>query len=93
VTTVLIGANARRQLRRVPQHVLGKLLYWVSVIEQEGLSEAGKMRGFHDEALKGKLKGLRSIRLNRAYRALYRVGIQGGRKTVHIEGITKHVYH
>jgi proteic killer suppression protein len=48
--------------------------------------------GFHDEPLKGDRKGQRSIRLNKAYRAIY---IEGQRKEVHIISIievNKHEY-
>lgn len=37
----------------------------------EGLEEVQKSPGYHDEKLKGKLVGLRSIRLNRSYRVIY----------------------
>ena len=42
---------------------------WVDAVERVGLEEARKVPGFHDEPLKGKLEGCRSIRLNDAYRA------------------------
>jgi len=36
-----------------------------------GIREMRKCKGFHDEPLKGKLQGQRSVRLNGAYRAIY----------------------
>ena len=41
------------------------------VVERIGLLEARKLSGYYDEPLKGKRKGQRSIRLSRAYRAIY----------------------
>lgn len=36
-----------------------------------GIQETMKIKGFHDEPLKGKRAGQRSIRLNKFYRAIY----------------------
>lgn len=51
--------------------MLDKFAAWVQSVELVGLEEVRKVAGFHDEALKGNRKGQRSIRLNRAYRAIY----------------------
>lgn len=40
-------------------------------MSHRGLYEVRKIPGYHDEPLKGKRTGQRSIRLNRAYRAIY----------------------
>jgi proteic killer suppression protein len=48
-------------------------LAWVSRVEKAGLEDVRKTPGFHDEPLKGKLEGLRSIKLSRGYRAYYRI--------------------
>jgi para-nitrobenzyl esterase len=50
-----------------------------------------KVPGYHDEPLKGDRAGQRSIRLSRAYRAIYE--IRGGTaKFVSIEEVNKHDY-
>jgi len=69
-----------------------KLLAWVLWIEREGIEEVRKIPGFHDEPLKGKRRGRRSIRLSRAYRAIYRVAESGGLEIVLVEEVTKHGY-
>jgi proteic killer suppression protein len=51
----------------VPKPILDKLQSWIEAIEIEGLREIRKLPGFHDEPLKRKRKGQRSIRLNRSY--------------------------
>lgn len=64
---------------------------WVLAIENNGLEEVRKIPGFHDEPLQGKLKGYRSIRLNRAWRAYYRL-VKNGIEFVSLERVDKHVY-
>lgn len=51
-----------------------------------------KVPGFHDEPLKGDRKGQRSIRLNRAYRAIYVVSKGGAVELVSVEEVSKHDY-
>ena len=71
ITTVVLTAQARKDLRNLPAQIVRKFAAWVRFVEQEGLEEARKIPGFHDEALKGERKGQRSIRLSQAYRAIY----------------------
>lgn len=61
---VIISKDASKDLRKVPRPILDKLQSWIEAIELEGLREVRKLSGFHDEPLKGKRKGQRSIRLN-----------------------------
>jgi proteic killer suppression protein len=58
---------------------------------QAASHSAAAHRGYHDEPLKGARAGQRSIRLSRAYRAIYEV--KGGTaKFVSIEEVSKHDY-
>ena len=50
------------------------------------------MNGYHDEPLKGRRLGQRSIRLNKAYRAIYELKNNGTTELVHIEEVNKHDY-
>ena len=70
---VTISKNALKDLRKVPKPILDKLQSWIEAIELEGLREIRKLSGFHDEPLRGKRTGQRSIRLSRSYRAIYTV--------------------
>ena len=57
-----------------------------------GISKVRTIPGFHDEPLKGNREGQRSIRLNKAYRAIY---IENEKKEVTIISIievNKHDY-
>ena len=55
------------------------------------MEQLRKVPGYHDEPLKGRLKGLRSIRLSKGYRAYYRL-VNDAPEFVHVERIDKHVY-
>lgn len=75
-----------KQLARVPDFIRSKVLFWVFLVETNGLAEVMKSPGFHDEPLKGDRKGQRSVRMNKAYRLIYHV-IQD---RVHIELLEVH---
>ena len=71
IHTVTISETALTQLQKVPVHIAEKLYTWIKQVKLLGLSETRKIMGYHDEPLKGARDGQRSIRLNRAYRAIY----------------------
>jgi toxin HigB-1 len=84
--------NAQKDLIKVPSFIRDKLLLWVDAVERLGINKVRKVPGFHDEPLKGNRKGQRSIRLNKAYRAIY---TEDDYKEVHIISIievNKHEY-
>ncbi len=89
---VEISRLALKQLRKVPRHVVDKLLGWVRFVERDGLEEARKIPGFHDEPLRGKRAGQRSIRLSKAYRAIYHIDNSGAVALVVVEEVSKHGY-
>ena len=86
---LLIG---QKELKKLPQHVLDKLLAWVRSVERDGLENVRVPPGYHDEPLKGKRAGQRSIRLSKAYRAIYRIGHDGETELVEIIEANKHRY-
>jgi proteic killer suppression protein len=57
-----------------------------------GMPSVRKLPGFHDEPLKGTRLGQRSIRLNRAYRAIYMERHGGGIELVEVIEVNKHEY-
>ena len=89
---VELSRLALRQLRKVPRHVVDKLLAWIHLVEEEGLEEARKIPGFHDEPLLGRRVGQRSVRLSRAYRAIYKIEQRRVISFVVVEKVTKHDY-
>ena len=84
--------NAKDDLIKVPIFIREKLFIWIDTVKKTGMSQARKIRGFHDEPLKGKRKGQRSVRLNKAYRAIY---IETSNKEIYLISIievNKHEY-
>ena len=65
---------------------------WIEAVEEDGLESTRRVRGFHDESLKGKRRGQRSIRLSRQWRAIYDIREDGGAQLVSVEEMTPHVY-
>lgn len=89
---VLVSRRAQKDLRAAPPHVRSKLKMWIDGVSREGLDEMRKISGFHDEPLRGKRAGQRSIRLSRSYRAIYRILRDGTLSFVRVEKVTKHAY-
>lgn len=75
-----------KQLERVPGFIRKKVLFWVFLVEFEGIGEVARSPGFHDEPLKGARQEQRSVRMNRAYRLIYRVLVD----RIHIELLEVH---
>ena len=68
---VKLDPSVKKVLNKFPKHIVRKLLIWAESVENYGLRNVQKVPGYHDEPLRGKRFGQRSIRLNRAYRAIY----------------------
>lgn len=75
----------------MPPMIGRKLAFWIEDVSHKGLKEVRKVPGYHDEPLKGKRLGQRSIRLNKAYRAIY-VETKGDPVIVDIIEVSKHKY-
>lgn len=89
---VELSRTARKQLAKLPIHIVRKLAIWVDLVEFDGLDAARAVPGFRDHALKGTWQGYRAIRLSDAYRAIYRVRSDGSIEAVHVEEVNKHDY-
>jgi len=88
---VVLSKAVTKVLRQVPKHIVLKLHDWVEDVEERGLEKVRRIPGYHDEPCKGKLEGLRSIRLNIAYRAYYRI-LKSKVQFVLVEMLDKHEY-
>jgi toxin HigB-1 len=84
--------KAKKQLPTLPAHILNKLETWVRAVELDGLESVRTIPGYHDEPLKGKRQGERSVRLSRAYRAIYEIKSDDSIEFVSIEEVSKHEY-
>jgi plasmid maintenance system killer protein len=91
--TVSISKFATKQILKAPKDITVAIQKWVFSVEEIGLEETRRIggKGLHDELLKGELKGLRSIRLNRSWRLYYSEG-KGEPKIISIERVDKHNY-
>jgi proteic killer suppression protein len=89
---VRLARSALKDLKKVPVHIASKLQAWIDDVGHHGLSEIRKIPGYHDEPLKGKRMGQRSIRLSRAYRAIYIVGKDGSIEFIEMMEVNKHEY-
>jgi addiction module RelE/StbE family toxin len=62
-----------KQLASVPKEILKRYEKWKDIATLSGLPGLQLIKGFHDEALKGKWAGFRSSRLGDQWRIIYRV--------------------
>lgn len=92
INVVRLSSTAKKQIRRIPQHIVDKLLAWVLLIETKGIHDLRKIPGYHDEPLQGLRQGQRSIRLSRSYRAIYTQLETNEVWCVQVEEIHKHAY-
>ena len=69
---VIYSKEALRNIKKIPQHIRIKILYWIDFLNEIGLPAARAYKGFNDEALLGSRKGQRSVRLSKSYRLFYR---------------------
>lgn len=91
IDQVELSSSAKKDIRKVPKHIVTKLLSWIDSVEDIGLKETMKIKGYHDEPLKGKRKEQRSIRLSKGYRAIYII-TKNEVEFVLIEEVNKHEY-
>jgi len=93
IYTVRLTKQAIKNLKKLPIHIVLKLQVWIDGVINDGLNEVRKISGYHDEPLQGDRVGQRSIRLNRAYRAIYIVEEPTNSVSfVEIIEVTKHEY-
>lgn len=90
MSKVTVTRFAEKQLAKLPLYIREALRYWAETVERHGIVEVRKLKGYHDEPLKGERKGQRSVRLNKAYRAIY-IESDGGVEICVIE-VNKHEY-
>jgi proteic killer suppression protein len=92
VTKVRWGKLVDKQMGRVPDIIARKFRIWVTLVEESGIREMRRYKGFHDEPLKGQRQGQRSVRLNKAYRAIYVEQEMGEIELIEVLEVNKHEY-
>jgi toxin HigB-1 len=89
---VELSRTAKKQLTKVPAHIIRKFALRVDLVRIEGLEAARAVPGFRDHLLKGEWQGYRAVRISDAYRAIYIIHSDGRVETVHVEEVNKHDY-
>lgn len=89
---VRMTPQAQKQLARIPMHISRKLMAWIEMVQETGLEIVRRIPGLHDEPLKGNRQRQRSIRLNKAYRAIYTVEEGHSMVLIEIKEVSKHGY-
>jgi mRNA-degrading endonuclease YafQ of YafQ-DinJ toxin-antitoxin module len=79
-----------KQAASAPKEILRRYEKWKDVAALSGPPGLRLIKGFHDEALRGKWKGYRSSRLGDEWRVNYRVYTQ--RLLFQVESLTAHDY-
>ena len=79
-----------RQLGSVPEDILKRYEKWKDIVAVSGPQGLRLIKGFNDEALRGKWKGYRSSRLGLKYRVIYK--IVRDHILVQVVNITPHDY-
>ncbi len=90
IRTVTVAASAAKDLKRCPLAIRQKLFVWVASVESIGLEQVRRQPGWHDEPLKGQRRGQRSIRLNRQWRAIYVLLLDGRIEFCEAREVTSH---
>ena len=89
---VVASKKFGKQLRRIPEYIQRAISAWIGDVEDAGIRAVRMRKGYHDESLKGKRRGQRSVRLNRAYRLIYEENKRGEIHLIIILEVTKHAY-
>ncbi len=79
-----------KAVRAVPRDILKRYEKWKDIVTLSGPRGLRQIKGFHDEALRGKWKGFRSSRLGNQYRVIYK--IEGTELYVYVLDINAHDY-
>ena len=69
---VFYHRRVSRQLNVAPQEVLKRYEKLKDIVRLSGPAGLRKIKGFHDESLRGEWKGHRSSRLGLQYRVIYK---------------------
>ena len=84
--------NVEKELKKIPYYIVDKLLMWAKAVELQGIRKVRKVPGYHDEPLKGIRSGQRSVRLSKAYRAIYKEETEGVIHLIILLEVNKHEY-
>ncbi len=87
---ILEHRRVSRKLSRFPLEVLKRYEKWKDIVRISGPKGLRRIKGFHDEGLRGEWRGHRSSRLGLQHRVIYRVEAQ--EILVEVIDLTAHDY-
>jgi addiction module RelE/StbE family toxin len=70
---ILEHRRVQRRVGSLPRIVQARYQKWKDIVEASGPMGLRRVKGYHDEALRGDRKGHRSSRLGAQYRVVYTV--------------------
>ena len=70
---VLEHRRVARRVKKLPVEVLKRYEKWKDIVRISGSPGLRRIKGFHDESLRGEWKGHRSSRLGQQFRVIYRL--------------------
>lgn len=82
--------RVEKQLDTVPREILKRYEKWKDIAMLSGPLGLRRIKGFHDEALRGEWQGYRSSRLGLQYRVIYR--LLPKQSLFRVEHVTPHDY-
>lgn len=88
--TLVEERAAAKVIDTLPPPIAEKYAFWCALVRHSGPQGLRAIKSFHDEKLSGKLADLRSSRLSRQWRVIYRV--KADVVTVQVERVTPHDY-
>lgn len=88
---VEITDRAKKDLKKLPREIFVSFGNWVAEVEEDGIGQIAKRRGYNLEKLDGKRAGQWTIRLNQAYRVFF-VIIKGTPQVLSVLEVNKHKY-
>ena len=89
---VTITRSGRKDLKKVPRHILSQFELWVEVIETEGFRAMQEVNGYKDHPLHGDRKGQRSSYLSRSWRVIYTLDEKSNQLSVEVLEVNHHEY-
>ena len=90
--SIRLSKKAQKDYKKLPKPIQRNFIRWFELVEDNGIKEVRKIPGYHDEPLKGDRKGQRSIRLSRAYRAIYVEIDENTFNIIEVQEMNKHDY-
>lgn len=81
---------AAKALDKLPPEVKRRYDAWIQIVRLQGPQGLRAIKGFHDEALRGELKGYRSSRLSIKWRVIY--AVKADVVTVEVRDVNAHRY-